>query len=53
VLQSKYLCFSISAPWNNGNRKIREDLGVSYFSFHMRSLTEGLKISWYGSPLFR
>jgi 4-amino-4-deoxy-L-arabinose transferase-like glycosyltransferase len=50
VLQSKYIRFSISAPWYTGNRKIREDLGVPYFSDHMRFLNERLKISWSGSP---
>ena len=53
VLQSKYFCFSISSPWCTGNREIRENLGVPYFSYHMRSLTETLKISWSGSPLVR
>ena len=53
VLQSKYFHFSIRSPWNIGKRKIREDLGVPYFSDHMKSLTERLKISSSGNPIVR
>jgi hypothetical protein len=53
VLQSEHFRFSISAPWYIGTRKIREDLGVQYFSDQMRSLNERLKNSWSGSPIFR
>jgi len=40
VLQSKCLRISTSAPWYTGNRQIHDDLGVPYFSDHIRSLTE-------------
>jgi len=40
VLQSKCLRIATNAPWYNGNRQIPDDLGVPYFSDHIRSLTE-------------
>jgi len=40
VLQSQCLRISTNAPWYTGNRQIHDDLGVSYFSDRIRSLTE-------------
>jgi len=40
VLQSKCLRIATSAPWYIVNRQIHDDLGVPYFSEHIRSLTE-------------
>jgi hypothetical protein len=40
VLQSKCLRIATNAPWYIGNRQIHNDLGVPYFSDHIRSLTE-------------
>ena len=41
------------APWYTGNRKIHDDLGVPYFSDHIRSLTERFdsKLADVGNPL--
>ena len=39
MLQSKCLLIATNAPWYNGNRQIH-NLGVPYFSDHIRSLTE-------------
>jgi hypothetical protein len=36
VLQSKCLHTATCAPWYNGNRQIHDDLGVPYFSDHIR-----------------
>jgi len=38
VLQSKCLRIATTAPWYIGNRQIHDDLGVPYFSDHIRSL---------------
>ena len=40
VLQPKCLRIATSAPWYIGNRQIHDDLGVPYFSDHIRPLTE-------------
>jgi hypothetical protein len=37
VLQSKCLRIATIAPWYIGNRQIHNDLGVTYFSDHIRS----------------
>jgi hypothetical protein len=39
VLQSKCLRIATNAPWYTGNGQIHDDLGVPYFSDHIRSLT--------------
>jgi hypothetical protein len=40
VLQSKCLRIATNAPWYVGNRQIHDDLGVPYFSDHIRSLRD-------------
>ena len=40
VLQSKCLRLDTGDPWYLSNRQIHEDLGVPYFSDHIRALTE-------------
>ena len=53
VLQSKCLLIATNAPWYTGNRQIHDDLAVSYFSDHIRSLTERFdsKLTDVGKPL--
>ena len=53
VLQSKCLRIATNAPWYIGNRQIRDDLGITYFSDHIRSLTERFdsKLADVGNPL--
>ena len=53
VLQSKCLRIATSSPWYIGNRQIHDDLRVSYFSDHIRSLSErfDLKLADVGNPL--
>jgi hypothetical protein len=53
VLQSKCLRIATNAPWYIGNRQIHDDLGVPYFSDHIRSLTEKFdsKLAGMGNPL--
>jgi hypothetical protein len=53
VLQSKCLRIATNAPWYIGNRQIHDDLGVPYFSDHIRSLTERFdsKLAGVGNPL--
>ena len=53
VLQSKCLRIATSAPWYSGNRQIHHDLGVPYFSDHIRSLTARFdsKLADVGNPL--
>jgi hypothetical protein len=55
VLQSKCLRIATSAPWYIGNRQIHDDLGVPYFSDHIRSLTERFdsKLADVGNPLVK
>ena len=55
VLQSMCLRFATNAPWYIGNRQIHDDLGVPYFSEHIRSLTEKFvsKLAVVGNPLFQ
>jgi len=51
VLQSKCLRLSTNAPSYVGNRQIHDDLGVPYFSDHIRSLYEiRLEVSRCGEP---
>jgi hypothetical protein len=40
VLQSKCLHIATNAPLCVGNRKIYEDLGISFFADHIRALIE-------------
>jgi len=53
VLQSKCLRIATSAPWYIGNRQIHDDLGVPYFSDHIRYLTARFdsKLADVGNPL--
>ena len=53
VLQSKCLRIATNAPWYIGNKQIHDDLGVPYFSDHIRSLTERFdsKLAGVGNPL--
>jgi hypothetical protein len=53
VLQYKCLSIATSALWCIGNKQIHDDLGVSYFSEHIRSLTTRFdsKVSDVGNPL--
>ena len=46
---------AIGAPWYISNRQIHEDLGVSFFADHIRSLTEGFdsNLAGAGNPLVR
>ena len=55
VLQSKCLRIANNAPWYIGNRQIHDDLGVPYFSDHIRSLTDRFdsKLADVGNPLVR
>jgi len=46
VQQSKCLRIATNAPWYNGNRQLRDDLRVPYFSDHIRSLTERFDSKW-------
>jgi hypothetical protein len=39
-LQSKCLRVATNAPWNVGNKQIHEDLGIPFFTGHMRAMTE-------------
>ena len=53
VLQSKCFRIATNAPWYIGDRQIHDDLGVPYFSDHIRSLTERFdsKLADVGNPL--
>ena len=53
VLQSKCLRIATNAPWYICNRQTHDDLGVPYYSDHIRSLTERLhsKLADVGNPL--
>jgi hypothetical protein len=53
LLQSKCFRIATNAPWHNGNRQIHDDLYVSYFSDHIRYLTERFdsKLADVGNPL--
>jgi len=53
VFQPKYLRIATYAPWYIGNRQIHDDLGVPYFSDHIRTLTERFasKFADVGKPL--
>jgi hypothetical protein len=53
VLQSKCLRIATNSPWYIGNKQIHDDLGVPYFSDHIRSLTERFdsKLADVGNPL--
>jgi hypothetical protein len=53
VLQSKCFRIANNSPWYNGNKLIHDDLGVPYFSYHIRSLTERFdsKLADVGNPL--
>jgi len=50
-LQSKCLRIVTNEPWYIGSRQIQDDLGVPYFSEHIRSLREWLQVSWYREPV--
>ena len=54
VLQSKSFRIATNAPWHTGNRQNHDDLGVPYFSDHIRSLTERFdsKLANVGNRLF-
>jgi 4-amino-4-deoxy-L-arabinose transferase-like glycosyltransferase len=39
LLQSKCLLLATGAPWYVPNRQLHEDLGVTLFAVHMRTLT--------------
>jgi hypothetical protein len=53
VVQSKCLRIATNAPWYIGNKQIYDDLGVPYFSDHIRSLTKRFhsKLADVGNPL--
>jgi hypothetical protein len=53
VLQSKCLRIATISPWYIGNKQIHDDLGVPYFSDHIRHLTERFdsKLADVGNPL--
>jgi hypothetical protein len=54
VLQSMCLCIAINATWHIGNQQIHEDLGVPFFTEHVRSLSERFnfsKLADAGNPL--
>jgi hypothetical protein len=55
VLHSKSLRIATNAPWYIVNKQIHDDLGVPYFSDHIRSLTERFdsKLADVGNPLIR
>jgi hypothetical protein len=43
VLQSNCLRIAINAPWYVSNRQIHEDLGIPFFAYHFRALTESFE----------
>jgi hypothetical protein len=53
VIQSKCLRIATGAPWYMSNVQIHEDLGVPFFSEHIRALTESYdsKLAGVGNPL--
>jgi hypothetical protein len=53
VLQPKCVRIATNAPWYIGNKQIHDDLGVPYFSDHIRHLTESFdfKLADVGIPL--
>jgi hypothetical protein len=53
VLQSKCLRIATNAPWYIGNKQIHDDLGVLFFTNHIRFLTERFdsKLADVGNPL--
>jgi len=53
VLRAKCLRIATNAPWYIVNRQIHDDLGVPYFSDHIRSQTERFdaKLADVGNPL--
>jgi hypothetical protein len=54
MLQSKCLCIATNVTWYTGNKQIHEDLGVPFFTDHIRSLTERFdssKLADAGNPL--
>jgi len=54
VLQSTCLCIATYGTWYIGNKQIDEDLGVPFFTNHIRSLTEKFdssKLADAGKPL--
>jgi hypothetical protein len=55
VLQSKCLRIATGAPWYMSNRQIHEDLGVPFFTDHIRALTDSFdsKLADAGNPLVR
>jgi len=52
VLQSKCLRIAINAPWYIGKKQIHNDLGVPFFTDHIRYLTERFnsKLADVGNP---
>lgn len=54
TVQSKCLRISANASWCAGNRKIREDLGITLLTDHIRGRTENfdLKLADYEEPFF-
>jgi hypothetical protein len=55
VLECKCHRNATSSPWYVGNRQIHEDLGISFFTDHIRALTESFdsKLADAGNPLVR
>jgi hypothetical protein len=55
VLHSKCLRIATNAPLYVGNRQIHEDLGIPFFAYHIRALTENFdsKLSDAWNPLVR
>jgi len=53
VLQSKCLCIVTNAPWYTGNKQIHDDLGVPFFTNHIKLLTKRFdsKLADVGNPL--
>jgi hypothetical protein len=54
VLQSTFLYIATNATWYTGNKQIHEDLGVPFFTDHIRSLPEryiSSKLADVGNPL--
>jgi hypothetical protein len=55
VLQSKCLRIATGAPWYISNRQIHKNLGVPFFAYHIKALTESFDsdLDDAGNPLVR
>jgi hypothetical protein len=55
VLQSKCLRLATNAPWYVSDRQVHEDLGIPFFAYHIKALTESFdsKLADARNPLFR